>query len=280
MRVRIRGCRGSIATSGNGTERYGGNTSCVEVRLAGGEIVVLDAGTGIRQLGMELVEQGVRTIHLMLTHLHVDHVEGLGVFAPIWSPETELHLWGPSSPISSLGDRLARYFSPPLFPVVLSEVAARVEFHDASENQWEIGGARVVSHAIVHPGPTVGYRIEEDGATLAYLTDHEPALGADLSAEPVEWISGSALATRASLLIHDCQYTPQEYESRLGWGHSTTEHLASFARKTEPERVLLYHHDPMHTDAQLDAMREDVVRRWGVDDGRCAVAAEGAVFEL
>jgi phosphoribosyl 1,2-cyclic phosphodiesterase len=248
--------------------------------LGDGEVVILDAGTGIRQLGIDLVQAEVRRIHLLLTHLHVDHVEGLGVFAPIWSAETELHLWGPSSPISSLADRLATYFSPPLFPVNLSEVPARVEFHDASETEWQIGGARLTSHAIVHPGPTVGYRIEEDGVALAYLTDHEPALGVDLHTMPVEWISGAALAFQASLLIHDCQYTPEEYEQKVGWGHSTTEHLASFAAKTEAQRVLLYHHDPMHTDEQLEEMREDVIRRWGVAEERCAVAAEGAIFQL
>ena len=280
MRVHIWGSRGSVAASGPDTLRYGGNTSCVEVRLRGGEVVVLDAGTGARPLGARLVEEGIRRIDLLLTHLHVDHLEGLGVFAPIWSPDTDLHIWGPASPISSLSERVATYFSPPLFPVHLSEVPARITFHDASENSWGIGDALVSSHAILHPGPTVGFRIHEDGRTLAYLTDHEPSLGVNLSTEPSEWISGLALAHHADVLIHDCQYTPQEYEHRVGWGHSTTEHVAVFAEKAGVDRLLMYHHDPMHSDTTLETMREDLLQRWGVATERCILAAEGATIEV
>jgi ribonuclease BN (tRNA processing enzyme) len=200
------------------------------------------------------------------------------MFEPIWRKETELHIWGPASPVASLEQRIATYFSPPLFPVHLSEVPATIEYHDASESEWKIDGARFSSNAIIHPGPTVGYRIESKGRVLSYLTDHEPALGADLETDPSHWISGFALAHRADVLIHDCQYTPQEYEHRLGWGHSMTEHVARFAEKAQVDRLLLFHHDPMHSDDQLDAMRRDVVHRWGVDDDRCGVAAEGAEF--
>jgi phosphoribosyl 1,2-cyclic phosphodiesterase len=280
VRVRIRGCRGSIASPGPDTIRYGGNTSCVEIRLAGGELVVLDAGTGLRALGAELIQQGSRRIHILLTHLHVDHIEGLGMFAPVYWEGAEIHVWGPSSPIASLAERVATYFSPPLFPVHLSETPATIEFHDASDTEWEIGGARIASHAIVHPGPTVGYRLEENGRALAYLTDHEPALGVDLATEPTQWISGFALAHRADLLIHDCQYTPEEYEHRVGFGHSTTEHVAILAERTEADSLLLFHHDPMHSDEQLEEMRHDVLRRWGAPEERCTLAAEGMTIDV
>lgn len=280
MRVRIWGSRGSIATPGPDTQRYGGNTSCVEVRLASGELIALDAGTGLRPLGVELEKEQVRAIHLLLTHLHVDHIEGLGMLAPIWSPETEIDVWGPASPIVSLEDRVATYFSPPLFPVNLSEVPARIRFHDASETEWTIGDSRVEARAILHPGPTVGYRIEEDGRVLAYVTDHEPALGTDLESEPPEWISGFALAQGADVLIHDAQYTPQEYERRVGWGHPSTEHVAAFARKTDPGTLVLFHHDPMHSDDELESIRDDVARRWGVPVERCVLAAEGSSFDV
>jgi hypothetical protein len=148
------------------------------------------------------------------------------MFEPIWRKQTELHIWGPASPVASLEERIATYFSPPLFPVHLSEVPASIEYHDASESEWQIDGARFSSNAIIHPGPTVGYRIESKGRVLAYLTDHEPALGADLDRDPSEWISGFAIARGADLLIHDCQFTPDEYEHRLGWGRSTTEQVA------------------------------------------------------
>jgi len=237
VRGRIWGSRGSIASPGQDTKRYGGNTSCVELRPPGCDVVILDAGTGIRELGVRLVREGAERIFLLLTHLHVDHLEGLGMFEPIWRKETELHIWGPASPVASLEQRIATYFSPPLFPVHLSEVPATIEYHDASESEWRIDGARFSSNAIIHPGPTVGYRIESKGRVLAYLTDHE---------------------------------------HRLGWGHSTTEHVARFAEKAEVDRLLLFHHDPMHSDDQLDAMRDDVLAGWGVDGDRCTVAAEGA----
>lgn len=280
MLVRIWGCRGSIAAPGADTAKYGGNTSCVEVRLSGGEVVILDAGTGLRALGAELVTEGVRRIHLLITHLHVDHIEGLGVFGPIWSPETELHLWGPPSPVSSLEERIARYFSPPLFPVHLSEVPARITFHDTADTEWSIDAARFASHPILHPGPTVGYRIEDDGAVLTYLTDHEPGLGVDLEASRPEWISGFALAYRADLLIHDCQYTSEEYTRRVGWGHSSVEHVATFVGKTEARSLLMFHHDPMHTDAELESIREEAVERTGLSEDRCTLAAEGASLEI
>jgi phosphoribosyl 1,2-cyclic phosphodiesterase len=280
VKGRIWGSRGSIASPGQDTKRYGGNTSCVELRPPGCDVVILDAGTGIRELGVRLVQEGAERMFLLLTHLHVDHLEGLGMFEPIWRKQTELHIWGPASPVASLEQRIATYFSPPLFPVHLSEVPATIEYHDASESEWQIDGAGFTSSAIIHPGPTVGYRIESKGRVLAYLTDHEPALGADLASDASDWISGFALAHRADVLIHDCQYTPQEYEDRVGFGHSTTEHVARFAETTEVDRVLLFHHDPMHSDDQIDAMRDDVVARWGVEGDRCTAAAEGAEIQV
>jgi phosphoribosyl 1,2-cyclic phosphodiesterase len=280
MRVTVWGCRGSIASPGADTVRYGGNTSCLEVRLSDGSLIVLDAGTGARPLGLALEENPVERIDLLLTHLHLDHIEGLGAFEPIWNRKTELHIWGPSSPVASLRERIAMYFSPPLFPVYLPDVLARVEFHDAPEGDWVLGDARVTSHQIMHQGSTVGYRIEDSGRTLAYLTDHEPALGGDLAEMSDEWISGYEIARGADVLVHDCQYTPEEYAERVGFGHSSTEHVAMFARRTDVGRLVLFHHDPMHTDDELDAIRERVIDRFGVDGERVALAADGMSFEV
>ncbi len=280
MEIRVWGCRGSIASPGPNSVRYGGNTSCVEVRLANGEILVLDAGTGIRPLGLELMRERPARIDLLLSHLHVDHLEGLGAFPPIWSAETELHIWGPSSPMRSLAERVATYFSPPLFPVHLSEVPARLQFHDTPEGEWSIGSARLYSQPILHPGATVGYRIEADGRTLAYLTDHEPALVSDVGSAPGAWISGFSVASGADLLIHDCQYTDQEYEQRVGFGHSSVGQVAVIARRTGVDRLLLFHHDPMRTDDELDELGAEVCRLWGVGSGRCQVATEGTLMPV
>jgi phosphoribosyl 1,2-cyclic phosphodiesterase len=280
VKATIWGCRGTVATPGTDTMRYGGNTSCVEVRLADGSVLVLDAGTGLRALGARLAQETPRRIDLLITHLHVDHVEGLGVFEPIWHADTELHIWGPASPVASLDERLATYFSPPLFPVHLSEVPARTVFHDAPDGAWTIGDATVSSTPIRHPGATVGYRIDADGATLAYLTDHEPAFGGDGALDlPAEWISGSAIAAGADLLFHDSQYTDEEYAGRIGFGHSSTSHVARFADLTDVDRLVMFHHDPMHPDQQLDAMREEVLSRWPVEPGRVTLAAEGLTLD-
>jgi phosphoribosyl 1,2-cyclic phosphodiesterase len=280
VNLKIWGSRGSLASPGSSTERYGGNTSCIEVRPPGCDVVILDAGTGIRELGMRLVGEGCKRMHLLLTHLHVDHLEGLGMFEPIWRPETVLNIWGPASPVASLEERIAMYFSPPLFPVHLSEVPATIHYHDASESEWTIDGARFSSHAIIHPGPTVGFRVEAGGKSLAYLTDHEPALGCDIASDAPEWISGFSLARGADLLIHDCQYSIDEYGTRRGWGHSTTEHVAGFAERAGVDRLLLFHHDPMHDDEMLEAMLDEVVEAWGVDPQRCAIAGEGDILDI
>jgi phosphoribosyl 1,2-cyclic phosphodiesterase len=281
VRVRIWGCRGSIASPGPDTVRYGGNTSCVEVRLSDGSLLILDAGTGARPLGIELMRDPPPRIDLLLTHLHVDHVEGLGAFEPIWSSDVELHVWGPGSPVASLDERIATYFSPPLFPVHLSEVPAKTVFHDAPEEPWAIGCATITSRPIMHAGSTVGYRVEDaGGGVLTYLTDHEPALGSDLERLPGEWISGFALAAGADVLIHDCQYTDEEYRTRPGFGHSSTSQVSAFATRTDAGRLVMFHHDPLHTDAELDRMHADVIAGWGVEPERCVVAAEGAAFDV
>lgn len=280
MHVRVWGCRGSIATPGADTIGYGGNTSCVEVR-AGDGVVILDAGTGLRPLGVELQRDPPQRIDLLLSHLHVDHVEGLGAFAPIWSASTELHVWGPASPVRSLEERIATYFSPPLFPVHLSDVPATVVCHDAPEQgSWALAGLRVSSQPIRHQGPAVGFRLEGDTGTLAYLTDHEPGLGIDLATASTDWISGHALAFGADVLFHDCQYTEQEYAERVGWGHSSTSQVATFAERSKVERLLLFHHDPMHTDADVDHIRDRVRALWDVGPDRCDAAAEGMSFDL
>jgi phosphoribosyl 1,2-cyclic phosphodiesterase len=262
MKARIWGCRGSLATPGRETLRYGGNTSCVEVRLDDGALLVLDAGTGIRELGLELEHEGIRRIDLLLTHLHLDHIEGLGFFAPVWNPETELHVWGPPSSVRSLDARIGRYFSAPLFPVELSEIPARLVFHDAPSEPWVLGGARLYAEPISHPGPTLGYRIEENGQVLAYIPDHEPALGIALDSLSADWLSGNAIAAGADVLLHDGQYFDEEYLDHMGWGHSSVSDAVTFGRMAEVGSLVLFHHDPLHTDAALDDLAERARGLW------------------
>jgi phosphoribosyl 1,2-cyclic phosphodiesterase len=278
VRARIWGCRGSLATPGRETVRTGGNTSCIEIRPSSGDLLILDAGTGIRGLGVSLDGQRPRRVDLLLSHLHLDHLEGLPFFAPLWDPEIEFHIWGPSSPVTSLEDRIATYLSPPLFPVHLSEVPSTLFFHDAPTDAWELGSARLCAVPIAHPGPTLGYRVDDGSGALAYLTDHEPALGMDLHAVSPDWISGYSVAFGAAVLLHDCQYTEEEYEEKVGWGHSSTEHVATFADRAGVGQLFLFHHDPMHGDDILDRMRERV--RELRDGGTTDVAREGLEIVL
>ncbi|MEW6299601.1 MAG: MBL fold metallo-hydrolase [Thermodesulfobacteriota bacterium] len=253
MKVTLWGTRGSVAAPGVETARYGGNTACVEVCGAGGTVLVLDAGTGIRRLGTAL-PRPLRRVDLLLTHLHMDHIQGLGFFAPLHTPEVEVHIWGPASPTLSLKRRLMRYLSPPLFPVRLRELPCRLVLHEVPCGDFDVGEFHISSALICHPGPTVGYRIATSDATFAYLTDHEPALGVRHFPLAPEWTSGHALAAGADLLVHDAQYSSAEYAERVGWGHSSLPHALAFAALARVNQFVPFHHDPAHNDDDLDRL--------------------------
>ncbi len=279
MKVRLWGTRGSIATPGPETMRYGGNTSCVEVRGRDGSLLVLDAGTGIRRLGATLGPE-VERIDLLLTHLHLDHIEGLGFFAPIFRRDLEMHIWGPASTTLDLRARLGRLLSPPLFPVRLRDLPCRLQLHDvATLDEFQVGSLAVRSALVCHPGPTVGFRITEGDASLAYLSDHEPALGAVDFPQHADWTSGFELAADADLLIHDAQYGDEEYAGRVGWGHSALHDALTFAKLARARRVVPFHYDPAHTDAELDR-RFEAARQGEPLPFELVPAVEGASFEL
>jgi phosphoribosyl 1,2-cyclic phosphodiesterase len=274
VEVKIWGCRGSLATPGVETLRYGGNTSCVEVRV-NGAVLVFDAGTGARRLGAALAEEGPEELHLLLTHLHLDHLEGLGFFAPLRRRGNVVHIWGPPSPVRSLAERISRYLSPPLFPVQLSDLDATIHFHDVPDGEWEIAGARLTAGHVIHLGPTVGYRIEHDGWSLAYLPDHEPALGVELIPTHSEWISGYPIAHGADVLLHDAQYTDDEYAARIGWGHSSVDTAVAYAQAAHAGRLVLFHHDPVHGDVQLEHMLGHARDLWRNGGPPPTLASEG-----
>jgi len=280
VRAHIWGCRGSLAAPGPDTVRTGGNTSCVELRTETGDLIILDAGTGLRALGLHLATEEPRRIHLLLSHLHLDHLEGLGFFGPLWDPKVEFHFWGPPSPVTSLKDRVARYLSPPLFPVHISDVPSKPIFHDVPSAAFQIGSASILAAPISHSGPTVGYRITENGKTLAYLPDHEPSRGGDLREMSPAWISGYNIAREADVLMHDSQYTEAEYPSRVGWGHSSIAHVVTYAQIAAVKSLLLFHHDPLHDDDMLDAKLVRARELWGDGNGTTELAREGMALEL
>lgn len=279
MHVTLWGTRGSVAAAGPDTAHYGGNTCCVEVRSDDGDtVLVLDAGTGIRRLGASLAAR-LRRVDLLLTHLHMDHIQGLGFFAPLYVPGLEVHIWGPSSTRLGLRTRLGRYMSPPLFPVRLRDLPCNLSIHELPGEPASIGPFTVQSSLVCHPGPTVGFRITAGTASLAYLPDHEPALGLSGALGPSQWTSGYALAADADLLIHDAQYTDAEYEKRVGWGHCTLRRAIEFAALARVRKLILFHHDPEHDDVTLAGLVESVLEHAQADFGVVA-GAEGMNVHL
>jgi phosphoribosyl 1,2-cyclic phosphodiesterase len=280
MNVTLWGTRGSLATPGAETARYGGNTSCVGVRGEDGTVLVLDAGTGIRGFG-KTIDASVSRIDILLTHLHMDHIQGLGFFAPLYRPDMQIHMWGPVSSDVGLRERLMRYLSPPLFPVSMRELPCMITLHEVPCGEVQIGEFRVSSALVCHPGPTVGYRIADaQGSVLTYLPDHEPALGAvPFPTLSRAWTSGGGLAADADLLIHDSQYSADEYPQHIGWGHSSLLQSLDFARLADVKHLVPFHHDPSHTDVDIDRLMADAIaERKPVF--RVTPGLEGATFQI
>jgi phosphoribosyl 1,2-cyclic phosphodiesterase len=281
VRVTLWGVRGSVPVPGAAAAGFGGNTSCVQVTAVDGTQVILDAGTGIRALGLALAGRS-RTVHILLTHLHLDHIQGLMFFAPLFDPAMEVTIWGPTSEQGPLRERLGRYLSHPLSPLEIRDLPARVRFEDASRPPWRIGDVQVKAALVAHRGPTLGYRLTAEALSVCYLPDHEPGLGADLGTAEPDWISGYALAKDASLLIHDCQYDDVEYGARRGWGHSRLTDALTFALRSGCGQVLLTHHDPDHDDSRLDEIAAEAAEQWTRlgGDGTPRLAHEGQVIQV
>jgi ribonuclease BN (tRNA processing enzyme) len=221
-------------------------------------LIVLDAGTGIRVLGQHLPKD-LTCVHILLTHLHMDHVQGLPFFDPLRRPGVDVHIWGPASTTMKLEARLHRYLSPPLFPVRVRDLLSKVYFHELALETVEIGEFKATSQNIIHPNPTVGYRIQSAEAVVTYLPDHEPALGVTTFPAQKDWTSGYHLAEGADLLIHDAQYSLDEYAERIGFGHSSIQDTLRFAQFAGAKQVVPFHHDPSHSDTYLDEMIDKAV---------------------
>jgi ribonuclease BN (tRNA processing enzyme) len=211
----------------------------------------------------------------------MDHIQGLGFFAPLRRAGAEVHIWGPAGSSLSLRSRLGRYLSPPLFPVHIRELPCVLVFHELPDKlaSVPIGEFEVSAAVVCHPDPTIGFRIASSSATLAYLPDHEPALGLRDFTLPGDWVSGYSLARDADLLIHDAQYTTAEYEDRVGWGHSSIHQTFQFAELARVRQLAPFHHDPTHDDDTLDRLiaEEQASRNWPFT---VVPGAEGATYTL
>ena len=260
MRVRFWGTRGSIATPGPNTIHYGGNTSCVELTTASGELLIFDCGTGAHRLAAQLMAQGKKPIHanILLGHTHWDHIQGFPFFTPAFIKGNSAAIYGPEGSRGSLHDVLSGQMEFRYFPVELDQLPAAITYHDLSEGIHTIGGARVATQFLNHPAMTLGYRVEADGVVVVYLVDHEPFSDDLWRADAEPGHIGSILhdgdrrhaefMANADLVIHDAQYTPEEYGPKKTWGHSTYDYAVQIAAAAGVRQVALTHHDPGHDD--------------------------------
>ncbi len=254
------GTRGSIPTPGVHTARYGGNTPCVAVEDAGGHLVILDAGTGIRALGLNLVERqnGAVKAEILLSHAHWDHIQGLPHFKPFFAPGNAVRIWGSRQGTTSLEAILRQQMDPAVFPVPLDALSATltVEQVEPGASEFQVGRFQVRAIRLRHPGTTLGYRLTPAGGgpSMAYVTDNELGAGghytttASWRKEFVAFLSG------VDLLIHDAMYSPPELEQHRGWGHSTFEEAVALGAEARLRRLALFHHEPEHGDAEIDAL--------------------------
>ena len=288
MRVHFWGTRGSVPAPGSATTRFGGNTSCVEVLAVDGTCVVLDCGTGARELGLALLAAGPPPIHLLLTHTHWDHIQGFPFFAPAYLPGTILNVYATSGLERTLEEALAGQMQHTYFPVRLSELRAQIAVHEVGEGTFSLGGITIHTQYLNHTAPCLGYHLEAGGGSIVYATDHEPFWWEGPPVAPaqrllhpgdrryLEWLAG------ADLVIHDAQYTDVEYPAKRSWGHASVEYATDLAILAGVKRLVLSHHDPTRTDQMVGRLVQRMRRRARQCGSNLDViaAAEGVDLEL
>ena len=294
MQITFWGTRGSIAAPGPGTTAYGGNTSCVEVRC-GTELIIFDAGTGIRPLGLALMKEFAGqplTIHLFISHTHWDHIQGFPFFMPAYLPTTTIHIYGSQGQGRPLEKILRGQMDSDYFPVALGDMNSILHVHEFKGTPFQIGEATIAARYLNHPGMTLGYRLTHAGNSVVYATDDEPFkqtlphlghraeagrdFGQRLDAEFVQFVAGT------DLYIADAQYTDEEYPARIGWGHSSVGATVEVATEAQVRALALFHHDPLHDDTTVAAMEETAQRLITARGSalRCFAAREGQVLEV
>lgn len=240
--------RGSIPTPGPGTVRYGGNTSCLEVRC-GSQIVILDAGTGLRKLGAALFKEfkdKPLSLTLMLSHTHWDHIQGLPFFSPLYQSNCRLHIFGCEGARKNLVAAITGQMESTYFPVAFAKLPSNITIEELKNFNLAVGPIRISAYRAHHPGVTVGYRLDMPGGSLAFFPDTEPRRGGD-DREMIDFIHG------VDVLVLDSQYDRAEYAAHVGWGHGCVDDSVALALKADVKKLILFHHDPDHNDRKIDA---------------------------
>jgi phosphoribosyl 1,2-cyclic phosphodiesterase len=298
VRLKLWGVRGSIPVPGTSTIRYGGNTTCVEVR-ADGEIIVLDAGSGIRPLGLSLENEfgsDPISLSLLITHVHWDHIQGFPFFVPSYNDKNQVKIFGYDGAGAGLGEILKGQMAAPFFPVALYDLPGKIEIEKLDAMEFHIGNVRVRAKLMNHPGMCVGYRLLTSKGSISFLPDNEPFDAFKLHSAKSHLLSPEQTKKRAQeeraglvkflqgsdILILDTQYTDEEYQVHVGWGHGSLSAAVSLALDASVRKLLLFHHDPTHDDDMLDAMVEKARKIAAKSESYLELegAREGAEFTL
>jgi phosphoribosyl 1,2-cyclic phosphodiesterase len=295
MRIKFWGVRGSIPVPGQNTVRYGGNTACIEVRGASNEIIILDAGSGIKPLGESLIKESPAEIHLLISHTHWDHINGLPFFVPAYIPNNIVHFYGPRHFNKSLREIIEGQMDYSYFPVRADELRAKIDYRDLKEETIKIGNISIQSKLTNHPVTNYGYRLEEDGKVVVYTGDHEKYFNFITNPDEIEEKEEiekiveeqnnriARFVKGADILIADSQYTEDEYASKTGWGHSAIYQSLDLAIKGEVKHFILFHHEPSRTDNELDRLLNLVCERYaqlGCSGMKITAAAEGEEIKI
>ncbi len=275
MLVKFFGVRGSCPCPSPANERYGGNTACVALEVDGEDPIIFDLGTGLRAFGATQPTDGSFRGTALVTHIHWDHVQGIPFFPPADRVGAELDIYGPLHQEGPLGEVFDDFMRPPYFPIRFSDLRGQFRFHDVTDDELAVGNAKVTVRTVPHTGPTVGYRVAWDGATVTYISDHQAPL--DLRTIPDGVLE---LAERADVLIHDAQYTTEEFVEKAHWGHCTVDYAVRVAREAGVRTLVLYHHDPAHDDDRMDQLLADARMRSGPGGPEILAAAEGLALRL
>lgn len=257
LSVTFWGVRGSTPCPCDANRRYGGNTACVVLESPGSDPIVLDLGTGLRFWGDTQPHDGTFAAHALVTHLHFDHVQGLPFLAPADRPGARLDVYGPTPEGCTLAEAFEGFIRPPYFPITWADLRGSYRFHELDDSDVVVGDAKVTARPVPHVGLTNGYRVDLGGATVTYVSDHQMPQDGSFDIAP----SVLELADGCDLLVHDAQYTPEEFAVRAHWGHCTVEYAVHVAVEAGARRLALFHHDPSHGDDLVDELLERALDR-------------------